>query len=290
MIGIVLALLATVAYASTKVLVRKGLEKSNFFSATLVVTVTGIIILWPLALLFTNLRTVNLEGVLFFVMAGLLAPGIARLLYFKGMQVVGVSVNTSISVAYPLYSSIFAVLLLGENLTLENWVGIVCILAGAVSIQSSLSNPKTGPERISKKGLTFPLLASFAVALSLIIMKHGLNIFDEPLLGSAIGNSSTFVLYLPMLISSYTMRGSLRLGKDFRLFWKAGACLSFGWISSFYALSHERVSIVTSLLVTEPLFVFFFASLYLKELEHISFKLVTGALLIVVGTMLVTIW
>lgn len=73
------------------------------------------------------------------------------------------------------------------------------------------------------------------------------------------------------------------------MFWKAGAGMSLGWILSFYALSYENVSIVTPLLQTEPLFILFFVYLYLKKLEHISFKLVISTLLIVIGAMLVGI-
>ena len=60
MIGIVLALLAALVYGVSVVFVRKKLEKSNFVFAALVLTVTGNIILWPFALLFINLRTVNI--------------------------------------------------------------------------------------------------------------------------------------------------------------------------------------------------------------------------------------
>jgi len=289
MIGTVLALLAALGYGLSVVLVRKKLDESNFIFATLVLTATGNIILWPLALLFTNLRTINLEGVLFFVIAGILAPGIARLGYYKGMEVVGVSVNTSIFATNPMYSSILAVLLLSEALAPENWIGIACIMVGVVLIERILSNPKSGPKRISKKGLVFPLTAALTVAFSALARKHGLNIYNEPLLGVAIGYSSSFLLYLLLTTYSHTKLGYTLSGKDFRLFWKAGVGLSLAWILSFYALSQERLSIVAPLMQTEPLFVLFFVYIYLRELESISFKLVISTLLIVIGVALVSI-
>lgn len=208
MIGVVLAVFSALAFGFSVVLIGKKIDESNFLFAALVLTVTGNIILWPLAFLFTDLRTFNFEGVLFFAIAGILAPGIARLGYYKGMEVVGVSVNASIFAAYPMYSSILAVVLLKEALTPEKWIGIVCIVVGVVCIERGSSNLKTGPERISKKGLVFPLLSSLAIALSQIVRKHGLNIYNQPLLGVAIGYSSTLLLYLPLLISFNTTRGS----------------------------------------------------------------------------------
>lgn len=289
MIGIVFALLAALAYSYSVVLVRKRLQESNFFSVAMVITVTGNIILWPIALLFTNLGTVNLEGAFFFAIAGILAPGIARLLYFKGMEVVGAALNASIFATYPMYVSIFAVLLLSESLALENWFGIICIVVGVVLIERSLSKPIIGSKRLFKKSLVFPLLATLTRAFSAIIRKHGLNIYNEPFLGVAIGYSSTLLLYLPILFSSYTTRGSMFSRKDFRMFWKVGVYMSLGWILAFYSLSHEMVSIVTPLVQTQPLFILFFSYLYLKKLEHISFKLVISTLLIVIGVMFVSI-
>ena len=289
MISIVSALLAASALGLTAVLIRTRLDESDFFSIASVITVTGNIILWPLALLFTNFRTINLEGLLFFVIAGILAPGIVTLLYVKGMEAVGVSVNASIFAIYPMYSSILAVLLLGEALTQENSIGIICIVVGAVFVERSLGESETGPKRIFRKSLVFPLFGALMEALSFIAKKHGLNIYNEPLLAVAIGYASTFLLYFLLSISSHAMRSALFLGEDFRLFWKAGVCTSIGWISAIYALSHERVSIITPLLQTEPLFVLFFAYLYLKKLERISFKLIISTLLIVIGVILVSI-
>jgi uncharacterized membrane protein len=65
--------------------------------------------------------------------------------------------------------------------------------------------------------------------------------------------------------------------------------LPLGWISTSYALIHEDASIVTALTATQPMFVLLFSYLYLKELEHLSSMLVLSTILIVIGTMFVSI-
>lgn len=289
MIGIVLPLLAALVYSLSAVLVRKKLDASNSFSVSLTITFIANVFLWPLVFLFTNLRTVNLEGVLFFALAGTLAPGIARLLYYEGMGIVGVSVSESVFSIYPLYTSMLAILLLSEVLSLENWIGIICIVGGGFFIERSLSKPKSRSEGVSRKGLTFPLLAALMAAFAVICKKHGLNIYNEPLLSVAIAQASSLFLYFLVLISSHTTRNSFSLGKEIRFFWKAAVCLPLGWISTSYALIHEDASIVTALTATQPLFVLLFSYLYLKELEHLSSKLVLSTILIVIGTMFVSI-
>jgi len=289
MIGIALALLSALSFGLSQILVRKNLEKSNFVYISLTVTIMGNIILWPLALTFTNLNTINPEGLLLFVFAGLLAPGIARLFYFKGMETAGISANASIFATYPLYTSITAILLLGETLTAENWIGLACIIAGVIFVGRTINNGDTQTKSTTKKGLIVPILGSLALAFSQTVRKEGLNIYNQPLLGVAIGYSTSLIVYLLLLFFSNGARASRFSRKDLQMFWKPGVGIAAGWLLSFLALSQEMVSIVAPILQTELLFILFFAYIFLRKLEKFSFKLIASALLIVAGVILISI-
>jgi len=289
MFGVALALLSALSFGLSQILVRKNLEKSNFVYISLTVTIMGNIILWPLALTFTNLNTINLEGLLLFVFAGLLAPGIARLFYFKGMETAGISANASIFATYPLYTSITAILLLGETLTAENWIGLACIIAGVIFVGRTINNGDTQTKSTTKKGLIVPILGSLAIAFSQIVRKEGLNIYNQPLLGVAVGYSTSLIVYLLLLFFSDGARASRFSRKDLQMFWKPGVGIAAGWLLSFLALSQEMVSIVAPILQTELLFILFFAYIFLRKLEKFSFKLIASALLIVAGVILISI-
>jgi len=289
MIGIALALLSALSFGLSQILVRRNLDKSNFVYISLTVTIMGNIILWPLALTFTNLNTINPEGLLLFVFAGLLAPGIARLFYFKGMETAGISANASIFATYPLYTSITAILLLGETLTAENWTGLACIIAGVIFVGRSINNGDARPKSTSKKGLIVPVLGSLALAFSQIVRKEGLNIYNEPLLGVAVGYTTALIVYLLVMAFSKDARTTGFSRKDLQMFWKPGVGIAAGWLLSFLALSQEMVSIVAPILQTELLFILFFAYIFLRKLEKFSFKLVASALLIVAGVILISI-
>jgi len=116
---------------------------------------------------------------LLFTVAGVLAPGVARLFYFKGMETASISANASIFATYPLYTSVIAVLLLGETLTALNWLGLFCILSGVISVGRSLNGAKTNRKQTSKKGMIIPVLDSLAIASSQIVRKEGLNIYTS---------------------------------------------------------------------------------------------------------------
>ena len=289
MLGVTLALLSAMSFGLSQILVRKSLEKSNFIHISVTVTLMGNIILWPLALIFTDLSAVNFTGLLFFVAAGLLAPGIARLFYFRGMESAGISANASIFATYPLYTSVAAILFLGEALTLENWVGLVCIIVGVVFVGRSLNNGGDGYLKVSKKGLIVPVVGSLALAFSQIVRKEGLNVYNESLLGVAVGYTATLTLYLVVMRFSRGQRDTGFSGNDIRLFWKSGVGIALGWLLSFLTLSQEMVSIVTPVLQTELLFILFFGYLFLRKLEKFSLKLAANATLIVIGVILISI-
>ncbi|MCJ7712845.1 DMT family transporter, partial [Candidatus Bathyarchaeota archaeon] len=204
MFGIAFALLSALSLGLSQILVRKNIEKSNFVYISLTVTIMGNIILWPLALMFTDLNTINPEGLLLFIAAGLLAPGIARLFYFKGMQTAGISANASIFATYPIFTSIMAVSLLGEALSIENWIGLVCVIVGVIFIGRNINNNDTQTKHTSKKGLIVPVVGSLAIAFSQIVRKESLIVYNQPLLGAAVGYTTALIVYLLVTAFSKT--------------------------------------------------------------------------------------
>jgi len=289
MIGVALALLSAMSTGLSLILVRKNLDKSNFIYISLTITLIGNIILWPLALTFTNLNTVNPEGLLLFVLAGLLAPALARLFYYKGMETAGISANATIYATYPLYTTIVAVLLLGEALTTENWIGLVSIIVGVIFIGRIINTGETSHRNTTKKGLIVPLLGSLAFAFSQIVRKEALNIYNQPLLGVAVGYTAALIVYLIVIPFAKHTRTSRFSRNDLKMFWKAGVGMAIGWLLSFFAISQEMVSIVAPVLQTELLFILLFTYIFLRKIEKISLKLVASSLLIVAGVILISI-
>ena len=286
MIGSALALLSALASGLSVVLVGKYSKKSNAFNVSLIISCVGMVILWPLAVLLTDLEATNLEGLILFAIGGVLTPGLVRLFYYNGLKTLGAAVNSSIFSIYPLYSSLLAVLLLSEILSLENWVGILCIVLGVVFVEMSSCEINSG-DKSARKSLIFPILGGLTLGISSIIRKYALDFYNAPVLGVAVAYTFSFLPYFLMLMLSTSTRKALSLKRDFRFFWIAGIGQALSWILSFYALSYEEVSIITPLLSIEPLFVAFFAYLYLRELERVSPKLVASIILTVFGVVLV---
>ncbi|MEM3881634.1 MAG: DMT family transporter [Candidatus Bathyarchaeia archaeon] len=287
MLGASLALLAAATSALSVILVRKHSAVSSAFNISLTISLSGMAVLWLPALLLANGDTISVSSCLFFAVSGALSPALVRLLYYSGLKRIGAPVNASLFSIYPLYSSLLGVLLLSEQLSPKNWVGIIIVIFGSILVAAT--SPKNGVNKVfSKKNLLLPLAGGVALAGSSIIRKYALNLYNAPAFGVAIAYASSLFIYSLALATHAPTRKELSIKRDFKLFWKAGVGQAISWILIFYALSYEQVSTVTSLLVTEPLFVAVFAYLYLRKLEYISPKLILGTVLTAFGVALIT--
>jgi drug/metabolite transporter (DMT)-like permease len=288
MIGVILALLSAAASGFSVVLVRRHSEGSNAFNMSLVITVVGMVILWPLAIGASEMGLLSVEGFLLFAVSGLLSPGIVRLFYYKGLMKLGVSVNSSIFAVYPLYSALLAVVWLSEILSMENVLGILCILVGVVFVEMS-SRGKNGGGNGGWKALMLPVLGGLTLGASSVIRKLALDVNNAPVLGVAVGYTFSLLPYALILMASAPTRKELKPKQDFRWFWVAGVGQAITWILAYYALSFEQVSITTPILSIEPVFVAVFAYVYLRELEQVSLELLVSIVITVIGVVLVTL-
>ena len=254
MLGITLALLSAAASGFSVVIVGRHSKKSNPFNVSVLISAVGLIILWPLAFAITDFAAIDLEGIALFALGGLLTPGLVRLLYYTGLTKLGASVNSSVFSVYPLYSALLAMLFLSEILTPQNWLGVISIVLGVIFVEfTSRKTNKNG--KSMRKNLVFPILGGLTLGISAILRKTALEIFNAPILGVAVAYTFSFLIYAVMLAVSKSTRKDLSLRQDLRLFWVAGVGQALSWIFSFYALSVEKVSVVTPLLSVEPIFV-----------------------------------
>ena len=287
MIGIALALLSATVSGVAVVSVGRHSKEANALNVSMLISLTGLVVILPLAAVLTDFSTANLGGILLFGAGGILSPGLVRLFYYSGLRKLGPSVNSSVFSVYPIYSSLLAVFFLNELLTLENWIGVAAIASGVVLVEMNCRNSTC--ENSVLKDWVLPILGGLTFGVSAILRKAALNIFNAPVLGVAVAYCFAFIPYFVILVYRKTARGNISLRKDLRLFWLAGVGQAISWILSFYALSLDPVATVIPLLSIEPLFVAVFAFLYLRGQEPLSPKLVASIIVTVLGVVLILI-
>ena len=200
MIGVALAILSAATSAVSVILVRRHSKESNAFNISLIISLIGLIILWPMALGLTDFSGVNMLSLLIFALSGILTPGIVRLFYYQGMKKLGASVNSSFYSTYPLYTALLAHLFLGDILLAGNWAGILLVFFSGILIEWSSRDVNIGI-KYQRRNLIFPLIGGLTLAVGSIMRKFALDLFNAPVLGVALAYTFSLIPFLIIYLS-----------------------------------------------------------------------------------------
>jgi drug/metabolite transporter (DMT)-like permease len=209
-----------------------------------------------------------------------------------------VSVVVPVVYAYPIFVAILAIPLLGEFLTLLEWIAILMVVAGAIMI----SIKKTGTDGNGK--WNFKILAiltgcAFMLALSDIAAKFALeSISSQNLFWITSMTMGLVFLALSLrpsvwkqLLSMAKLRGTMIIIGSNEILALAGVLLSFA------AIQRGPVSLVSTVFSTRPLFVivvsFIISRIFPSFLKWENPRLITirivAVLMIIAGIAIINI-
>jgi DME family drug/metabolite transporter len=288
--AILFALITAVAYGFDFYLVRKGLMDTPYplWAAfiTLTVNLTFFVIfssLWvPSSLLKLNL-------VYLFIIAGVLAPGLARALSYTGLETLGMAVCVPIINAESLFSVVLAVLFLDEPMNLPIGTGFVCVVSGLVLLgyESGKRDGSSSSKKIRYRYLIFPITASLCYGVSLFFRKLGLNVVGAPILGAMVTSGASWCMITSFLLTTGSVRHVTQIRRQSLLYFLMGGCATcIAWFSLFHALNLGKVVIITPIAGSYPLVTLFLSYLFLRDVERINLKIVLATFLIVGGIVL----
>src|SRR4030088_3540842 len=130
------ALLSAVFAALTAIFAKVGVENVNSDLATFIRT---IVVLVSLALIvfatgqFQNPSAISPRTYLFLLLSGL-GTGASWLCYFRALKLGNAGQVAPVDKMSVVLVAIFSALLLGEKLTMLNWLGVALIALGAVLV------------------------------------------------------------------------------------------------------------------------------------------------------------
>lgn len=239
--------------------------------------------LWALVPLVASFSGLWNPALLIFIVAGILAPGVGRTLSYVGIEKIGVARSVPIANSSPIFASIFAVVFLAEAWVLQNMVGTLLVISGVVIL--SLARPATGEWR--KLDILYPFVGAMAFGGSAILRKAGLDFVDSPVLAAAVTAGAAAVFSFTLL----QIRGGREAFKLTRRsagwLFTAGLINTAAMLSVFYALSYGKVVIVEPLVSSNPVLTLLLTAIFLRDVEVLTGRVITGGLLTVVGTVLV---
>ncbi len=271
------------SFGLSAVLVRKGLSGSTAVTAALVISGVQVVILGFLLLLSPPGFSWLAVGI--FVVAGLLAATMGRTLNYMSIDRLGVPISTSLSGTNPLFTIMFASLLIGEAVEASTVAGTALVVAGIALISGW-----GGEDSVRKGDLVIPLAAASLYALSSILRKAALTMLPEPVLGAVVGALASLVTF-PLVLRLMNRVDDLRLSKaSLPYFLAAGVSNSVAWVSMYVATQSGSVSVVSAIIGSNPLFGLVLSALFLRDVERITFRTVAGCLVIVAGITVITMF
>lgn len=295
-----LAVIAAVMYAASQIAFRRGLVQMALVSGLLISLGCGLAVLliasalhgWPL---------VPLSAFLWFVGAGLLAPGVGRLASIGAIHRLGPSTSTPIqSSVGPMLATSGGLLLLHEPVDLTRALAAGMIIVGVWDLtihapeaagdanHRTTSSRAPGPARQWRWGAILAGLAGLAYGASDLMRKQGLNVFPTPVIGATLSVSTSFLVWLILAAAWPPIRSQMRGGPGAGWFALGGAFTAFAQLAQFSALGAGDVSVVNPIVNAQPLAVIALSAILLRRLERLSVRHLRAAALIVAGTVLLS--
>jgi drug/metabolite transporter (DMT)-like permease len=270
-------------FSIAHILVRRGLVHSNALTGSLISLGTSAVVFWVLLMALIPLSGLRTPAVGYFVAGGIFAPAIGQTLGYIGMERLGVARSSPIVNTSPMFSSILAVIFLGEVWTLQNIMGTCLVIFGVIVL--SLRNAADRDWRI--KDFMYPMLAAMAFGISTNLRKAGLTALPQPLLGAAVTLGTAFLVLL-VIVGIRGGRRALKWHRQGGRWLFAGALVNTGALLSFFAaLNVGQVVRVEPLVACNPLLSLLWTAIFLRSIEPLSGRIVCGALVTVAGTVLV---
>jgi len=274
-----LAFVTAVTNALGTVLAAKGMKDASPIGAAFYSVLTQAMILT--LILLTRSFNRDLLAVAYFVLAGVLALGLGRLLNFIAMRNMGAAKTSAVIGSSPVLATLLSILFLAEPLAASTLAGACTVTAGIVLISGA-----TGFKM--EKALIISLLSTFSYSLSNIFSKAGLRVQPDPFLSAQI-NAAAGLLFFITYIAITRQRTAFKVGKNGLIcFTATGVLSSIGWLALMKALELGVVSVVTTIVYSYPLLILVLGRLFLRE-ERLDKRTVIGSALIVAGVAIVTL-
>jgi drug/metabolite transporter (DMT)-like permease len=280
--AIVLAGLSAFFFGLMTVLVRVGLATGVPPAAGALYTIAPACVVTAVGMLAR--ADVDLAAAWPFVLAGLLAPGIAQLLFTYAVRDAGASRSSVTVGTAPLFAVAIALVFLDEPLVAGLVAGAALIVTGGVLLASDHARPA----HFKRIGIVYALLCTLAFATrDSLIRWLGTEASDvDP-------GTAAFVTMLTAtaVTLGFTLATASRPAwRDVRAFLPAGVCYGLSYVFLFEAFYRGRVSVVSPIVATESLWGVTLSWLLLRRSELVGPRLFLGAALVVAGGVLIGIY
>ncbi|HYA28655.1 MAG TPA: DMT family transporter [Acidobacteriota bacterium] len=280
-----IALAAAIAYALSFIFSKRGLRYSTPVTITFVSLLMQTIVLFTIAFTLTGIPATTPLVFFLFTVAGVLQAVVRQLTYI-GIEKIGVARSGPIRASVPLWSAAVAIFFLGEQMTAPIALGTLLVVAGILLISWRADE---AVQNFRPWYIIAPLLAAILGGVIYPLRRYALRFSDDPIyFGAIVGIVG--LLCTALFLALPTTKDRLVWHRQALGYFIVGGSLeSLGLLLVLYALSFGPVVMVTPLTATLPLWVVIGGKIFLRDVEKITPRIIAGAILVVGGTIAITL-
>ena len=281
----IIALAAAIAYAMSFILSKRGMRYSTPITITFVSLLMQTLVLFTIVIFFTGVPATTAYVYFLFIVAGALQMAVRQLTYI-GIEKIGAARSGPIRASVPLWSAAVAIIFPGERITLPIALGTLLVVGGILLISWRSAETVTD---FHPWYVIAPLLAAILGGVVYPLRRYTLKISDDPIYFGAIIGVVGLACTMLFLASPSTKDKLVWHRRSVGYFIAGGSLESLGLLLVLYALSFGPVVMVTPLTATLPLWVVIGSKLFLDDVEKITSRTVIGAILVIAGTIAITL-
>ena len=230
---------------------------------------------------------VSIVALPWFLVAGAISPLGTQLLMYASVSRVGISRASPLRNTTPLFASVLAILFLGEKWTWSIATGAFLIMVGASLLGKRESGSVPEYRRVY---LLLPLAAGVVGGFSAPLRKYALSIVPSVPFSACMVLTGGLLGLLCYLLITGNYRHLVITRQTVVWFGLSGIATGTAIAVSLVALNMGTVVIVDPLISTTPLFTIVMSSVFLKNLERVTFHVALGAAAICSGGILLSLF
>ena len=280
-----IGLLTAWTYGISIISARRGLQYSNASTVTLLSLISQTVILWTMVGVFTGIPAVDRTFLWAAIAVGFLMP-VLRWLTYTGIAKIGAARGTALRSTHPLFSALLALTFLGETATASVLTGIFLVVTGI-----TLISWREEERRASARWWHGAYSLSGAVTAAAVhnIARFSLKSTGQPILFAAIVGVVSLVTFAGYLALAGAHNRPVWNRQAMGPFLTAAVLENMGFLLFNTALSVGPVVLVTPMVATQPMWVLVFTVVFLRSIEMVTLRTVSGSVAVVAGTVAITL-
>lgn len=288
---IIIAVFSALFAGLTAVLAKCGIKNTDSDIATALRTTIVLFFSWFMVFIAGSLDTATDIGMrtLFFLILSGLATGASWLCYFKALSLGDVNKVAPVDKSSTVITVLLAIVIFQETDHLLLKITGTAILS--IGIYRMIEKKETIPDLHNEKDsrwIIYAVLSAVFAALTSILAKIGIADIDSNL-ATAIRTAVVLVMaWFIVLVKRKMAQVRTTDRKEFAFICLSGITTGASWLCYYYAIQNGVVSVVVPIDKLSIVVTVLFSCLVLKE--KLTLKALSGLLLMVCGTLIMTIW